>query len=199
MSTYIEEIPSSELSTSTHEKGLFENQDFNSPPIAKVQTQKSLRFDSITNLTYWVFLKESIFYILTYVSHKLLSVLVHVLFGVYDRSDLIGKVSFAVISLDLFSSGLRDFQIPVGIICGPLYSKQDFLNYKVQRNKLALINTVLYLAFATIWPLLPALYRFMGVHPENLEDILVLSKWYILVYGPLMAVTNFLKGAIFSV
>ena len=155
---------------------------------------KNLQFDYIKKFTFSIFISESFMYILTFFAQKFLSILIHALLGIFGQYKLIGKISFTIITLDVFSSGLRDFQIPVGIICGPLYSKGDFFNYKLQRNKLILINSGLYLIFMSVWFVLTPIYNLIGVLPENLNDIMFLSKWYILVYGPLMAITNFLKG-----
>lgn len=153
-----------------------------------------LKFDSLKVITFPFFLGESIFYILTYLTHKLLSVAVYVVYGLNGHFSLIGQVSLAIITMDLFSSGIRNFQKPISVICGPLYSKRDFFAYRVQRNKLLMLNSLCYLGFACIAFCLEPLYRLMRVEPASLANIVVLSKVYIGFYGPCMFLAKFLKG-----
>ena len=153
-----------------------------------------LKFESLTDISFWFFVTESVYYILTYLTHKLVTVSVHVLFGLYGQSWLIGRVSYAYYTMNLFSSGIRSFQKPISVICGPLYSKRDFYAYRVQRNKLFIMNTVYYLAFACLIFALEPLYTALNVDRDNLADIVSISRLYILCFCPTMFITKFLKG-----
>ena len=162
--------------------------------IKNKNNERTLRFDKIKDITYWLFLRESIFYIISILSQKLIAVIIHIMYGIYNHQDLIGKVALTINTLNLLSSGIRDLRMPLNIICSPYYSKKDYQQYRLNRNKLAMLNIVLYCLFLNVYFAIEPLYNLLGVYSENMSDILLLSKLFIFVYGPLMALSNFLKG-----
>lgn len=115
-------------------------------------------------------------------------------FTAYGHYGFIGKVAYAYYTMDLFSSNVRNFHKPLSVICGPLYAKGDFFAYRLQRNKLFILNIIVYLIFASLVFFLEPLYSLLGVQQENLADIVLISKYYILFYTPLMFIAKFLKG-----
>lgn len=155
----------------------------------------SLHFDSVTNISFYFFLSESIYYILTYLTHRLVTLTVHSFYGLYNQSDLIGKVSYAFYTMNIFSSGIRNFQKPISIICGPLYSNGKFYDYRVQRNKLVIMNIIFCLLFCLLLPFLDQLFALLGVIDQNRIDIVKISQLYILIYTPSMCLVKFLKGS----
>lgn len=96
--------------------------------------------------------------------------------------------------MHLLSSGTRQFQTPIARICTPFYSKQDFRSYRLERDKLFILNVLTYLCFAMVYFFLEDLYIQLGIKKESLSGIVNFSQMFILYYGTLMAVNNFLIG-----
>lgn len=173
------------------------NQSFSSKHKVKYKVakqSKSLRFEGLQGIGFWFFLKESVLFVITYMSHRLVTLTIHLLYGVYGHYRLIGIVSFTYYTMDLLSSNVRNFHKPLSVVCGRLYSKGDFFTYRAQRNKLLILNVVCYLVFAFLLLGLEPLYRFLGVNTENLPDMVLVSRYHILVFTPWMLVAKFLKG-----
>lgn len=160
----------------------------------KKKDQKSLKFDNIKELTYFRFLKEALSFSASYLVHKLITMIIFIMYSVSSNETLSGQISLVVLTLDLLSSGIRDFQKPISIICGPAYSKFDFFVYRVKRNQLIFINTFLYFCFLIVLTFLKSIYRAIGVAEENIDGIMFQSYLYIFIYKPLITTSNFLQG-----
>ena len=148
------------------------------------------------DFTYWYFLKESGCFSVAFMVQKLISVIVFAMYGLSSNAHLSGQVYYVVTFLNLISSGIRDFQKPISIICGPYLSKGDFYTYQRYRNQMILLNTLCYLAFVLTYFFLRPLYRLSGIKEENLESLMFQSLLYVAVYKPLITVSNFQKGII---
>lgn len=155
---------------------------------------KSLKFANLTKIGYFFFMKESFFFILTNILHRLPVLICSIFFKLSNNENYIGINSFAILSMDLVSTGLRDFQEILPIVCGPYYSKGDYEFYRINRNKLVMISMLCFALFFCIIPFLGPMYTLLGVDEKLLEDMVKVSKSYIFCYALFMAVSNFLKG-----
>ena len=154
----------------------------------------NLKFENVTEITYLLFLRESSYFIINYLFFRIPAVTFYGFFRVVGDEKLIGLVAFPLLTMDLFYSGIRDFQETIGIICGPFLSKGDNYNYRLNRNRLIFLNTLLYCMSMMSALFLYPMYRLMGVKDESIDQIVTFSMLYIFIYGPLMTITNFLKG-----
>ena len=164
-------------------------------PAPKAKSRQSaLRFEGLRSINFWFFLKESIFFVINYVNYRLVTFTLHLLYGHFGLVQLIGRVAYSYNTMHLMSSNVRNFCKPLSLICGPLYSKGDYFAYRVQRNKLFMLNVLCYLLFACLLFALEPFYELMRVNQYNLPDIVLVSKYYILVFAPLMSLAKFLEG-----
>ena len=157
-----------------------------------------LKFDQIQKISFGFFVKESINYVVIYAFQRLLSLVILGLYGLSGHSNLIGKIGFTMEFLNCIFSGMRDFQNNISIICGPHYSKKNFFQYRVERNKLIMLNIFFFSLMMLVWFFLESIYNLLGVEEKNMTDILFFSKLYILNYGPMMAFCHFLKGLFYK-
>ena len=172
-----------------------EDTTFVSKPSTQPKTSKiDLKFANLENFNYIFFMKESFFFIFNNIFQRLPILICSILYKKQGLQDLIGFNDFVFILMDLVSSGLRDFQEIIPIVCGPYYSKNDFKNYFINRNRLILITVVGVFLFLLIIPFLEKIYNLMGVEEKSIESFISLGKYYVVYYAPFMAISNFLKG-----
>lgn len=145
-------------------------------------------------LTYFSFICQSLSFTVSYLIQKIIMLIIYGMYGISSNYTLTGEISLTLITLDLFSSGIRDFQKPISIICAPYYSISDFYNYRVKRNQLVFINTFLYLCFFLIFIFIKSFYRLIGVEEKSLPGIMFQSYLYLFIYKPLVTISNFLQG-----
>jgi hypothetical protein len=145
-------------------------------------------------LNFFIFVRKSFPFAVSYLIRSLLML---VSFGLYGRTSNIvysGQISLVMTVLDLMSSGIRDFQKPIIVVCGPLYAKGEFYQYRLRRNQLALINSLLYLCFVLVLTFIKPFYILIGVEEQSLDRIMLQTYLYIFFYKPLVTASNFLKG-----
>jgi hypothetical protein len=145
-------------------------------------------------MNYFIFIRESLSFSLSFVVNKLLGFLIFAMYGISSNIQYSGQIDLVIGTLEFLSSGIRNFQKPINIICGPFYSQGDFYNYRVRRNQLIIINVFLYLCFLLVFTFLDNLYKTLGVKQENLAGIMFQSYLYIFVFKPLITISNFLQG-----
>lgn len=145
-------------------------------------------------MTYFRFLKEGLSFALSYLVQKLITMIIFVMYSVSANEDLSGQCALVVITLDLLSSGIRDFQKPISIVCGPAYSKSDLYTYRFKRNQLAMMNVFFYFAFLLVLSFLEPLYSLIGVKEQSMQNIMLQSYLYVFTYKPMVTASNFLQG-----
>ena len=161
-----------------------------------ISTQKpdGLRFSDVEVVSYFMFLKESSQFILNYLFSIIPAVLFYSFFRMIGHEKMIGVITFPLLTMDLFSSGFRDFQEAIGIICGPFISKKDYYHYRINRNRLIFLNCLLYGIFMFIPLFFVPMYKLLGIKGDLIDVIIDFSYFYVYLYGPLMTISNFLKG-----
>lgn len=151
-------------------------------------------FWNISELTYPRFLRESLSFSSSYLAQRLITMVIFAMFAGSSNESLSGQISLVVLTLDLLSSGIRDFQKPISIVCGPFYSQADFFTFRVKRNQLLALNVSLYFCFLGLLPFLRPLYGFIGVEEAHLPSMMFQSYLYAFTYMPLITASNFLQG-----
>jgi hypothetical protein len=162
--------------------------------VDKKLNKTQLKFANLKQIGYLFFMKESFFFILTNILHRLPILLCSVFYKLANKENYIGSNDFVIIFMDLVSSGLRDFQEVIPIVCGPFYSKGDFENYRLSRNRLIFISCIGFMFFLGLIPFLKPLFLFLGVKAQSVDDMVHISRLYIFCYASFMAISNFLKG-----
>ena len=163
---------------------------------ASAETPTKLKFANASEVTYWMFSKESSYFLINFLFNQIPSILFYAFFRMVSQEKMIGIVTFPLLTMSLCSSGIRDFQEAIGIMCGPFISKKDYYNYRVSRNRLIFLNCLLYGIFMLVSLFLAPMYRLMGVEEKLMNDIVTFSLFFIFLYGPLLIAANFLKGEI---
>ena len=161
-------------------------------PISKQKLD--LKFSELKEITYCFLLKESFFFIFNNILHRIPILLCSIFLKIMGQEQYIGINDFSFLMLDLISCSLRDFQEIITVVCGPFYSKGNYHQYRLHRNRLIFLGFIGYLLFLFTIPFLRNAFLLVGVEEAYLENVVKVGKFYILCYAPFMAISNFLKG-----
>ena len=162
---------------------------------SKPLLSKGLKYKNLINISFWFFLVESLSFTINYIFDRVSIIFSFAMFNLNRDQKSPEIIGFAYTWSGFYFMVTRDFQEPIGIICGAFYSKGDFYQYTLSKYRLLISNVVLIcLNFAVFVITLPWLFKLIHISPQNMDLYIRETIYLAFFYVCCESATNFIRG-----
>lgn len=161
---------------------------------------KELKYTSIKEISFWFYLVEILTFSINYIFDRFTIIFAFIMYNLNGDELSVEIIGFAFTWGYFYFLFTRDFQEPIGIICGPYYSKNDFKNYKIFKFRLIFFNILLIiLNFLIFLVTVKPLFKLIQIEEENIDMYASETMYFCIFYFMFESFTNFIRGCFFII
>ena len=169
----------------------------NSPDEANLRRNSAdriLKFKDIDKISFCFFLTESWSFTISYLMDRIPIFIAYVMYSFINETQHTNAIGFFLTYVMTLLALSSDFQEPIGIVLGPLYSKKKYYAYKVDSFRLLFTNLLFFVLNLPVCFLYEWLYRILKLDEKFIPLYTEYSIATTLIVIPLLMTANFLKG-----
>lgn len=169
----------------------------NSPDEANLRrhsVDRILKFKDIDKISFCFFLTESWSFTISYLMDRIPIFISYLMYSFVNQTQHTNAIGFFLTYVMTVLALSSDFQEPIGIVLGPLYSKKKYYAYKIDSFRLLFTNLLFFVLNLPVCFLYGWLYRSLKLDEKFNPLYTEYSIATTLIVIPLLMIANFLKG-----
>ena len=156
---------------------------------------RNLKYDSFQKLTFKMFMRETLTFSLNYFIDFSAMFVSFIMFNLTSDEKSQEIVGFIFTWSAFFFRFTEDFEEPIGIVCGPFYSKGDIFKYTAYKNRLIFFQFVLFgICLLLFAPFVRNFFVFINVETCNLDLYTYHSYCFFGFIQTTYTIINFVRG-----